>query len=86
MSDCIYTGAYVAVPDYGIYAPADLFKVANAVIIRFSFDPQEKGLFEPARPVTHIIHTMREDDFIRFDLGMLVIYSESIERTINARY
>lgn len=54
---CIKTGAYVHFLEYGAYAPADIYLVGEAYIIKFAPKPNSNSddvLYrEQMRPVTH---------------------------------
>ena len=78
---CSYTGAYVHVQEYGIYAPADLYDVAGATVVRFNGDPRNwQKSFEPmeGRTITHEVTVQSSQAFIRFDLGMIVVPSKDV--------
>lgn len=77
---CIKTGAYVSLPDYGLFAACDLYQVGDSIIIRFSCDPRDVGSnYCQERKVTHIVKlNFAGTNFIRFDIGIVVVESRAV--------
>lgn len=77
---CIYTGAYVHLPDYGVYCPADLFKVDGVTVVRFSLNPVEANVREPLRKVTHQLFLNLDGNnlFWRPDAAVAVVPSHAL--------
>lgn len=78
---CIKTGAIVHLPDYGVTAPADIYAVGEARIVRFNGNPLEIGSREPPRAVTHELHLNHGDNFWRPDLGTAVVDGNDLIET-----
>lgn len=47
---CIKTGAYVYFPEYGAYAPADLFQIGGTIVVQWT---KEGWTHEPRREPSH---------------------------------
>lgn len=75
--NCIKTGALVYVPAYGFCAPADLYQVGQTtIVVRFNGSPEGKeSLFteEAKMRATHVLEANGLENFIRLDLGIIVI-------------
>lgn len=70
---CIKTGAIVYFMNYDVVAPADIYQVGNARVVR---TPQTLGEYQNApldlKP-THAIHSTGIVEFWRPDLGVFVV-------------
>jgi hypothetical protein len=69
---CIRTGAYVFLPQYQLYAPADIFKIGTAILVRFPRDFMRKGRSEPQRTHTHIL-TIPSNGYIQKTDGYVMV-------------
>lgn len=70
---CIRTGAYVFLPQYQVYAPADIYRVAGAILVRFTRDFMRKqARSEPQRVATHIL-TIPSNAFIQKTDGYVLV-------------
>lgn len=70
---CIKTGAYVYLPQYHVYAPADIFRIAGAILVRFTRDFMRKqARSEPQRAATHIL-TIPSNAFIQKTDGYVLV-------------
>lgn len=70
---CIKTGAYVYLPQYQVYAPADIYKIAGAILVRFPRDFMRKvARSEPQRQATHVL-TMPSNCFIQKTDGYVMV-------------
>ncbi len=85
MTDCIYPGAYVSIPAYGAFAPADIYRAGDSLIIRL----REEAVwsYKAKRPVTHILNLPERESlhFWRPDIGIAVVPLDACPRTANAR-
>jgi hypothetical protein len=73
MDNCLQTGAYVHVIDYGMYAPIDIFAVGDARVVRFNGGLEDVGVFEPQRPVTHTLYLNNSENYWNKKLGIAVV-------------
>lgn len=76
---CIKTGAYVSIPDYNLFAPADIYQVGDVFIFRFNVNPCQFDSYNAQRKVTHTLAVnFAGDNFIRFDLGFVVVEARAV--------
>lgn len=77
---CIKNGAYVSLPDYGLFAPADIYTVAGVMIVRFNGDVERLGSFVQLKPVTHVLYLNDNGGNLwwRKDLGVAVVPAEAL--------
>lgn len=72
---CIKTGARVYFANYGVVAPADIFAVAGAVVVRTP--ARLDSCSEPHDGAPEFTHTLqsepRNEEFWRPDLGVFVV-------------
>lgn len=76
MNVCIKTGARVYMPEYHIIAPADLFQIADCIIVRFNGNPKKLTNYIDHCPAetTHIVVTNPPDTtWCRWDLGIVAV-------------
>jgi hypothetical protein len=73
MERCIKTGAYVALSDYNLFAPADVFCVGDKRVVRFNGNVEQLGSFTPERQVTHVLYLNNLENYWRKDLGIAVV-------------
>lgn len=73
MENCLKTGAYVSLPDYGLFAAADVFVVGETRVVRFNGDLDHFGIFEPLRPITHILYLNNQENYWEKTLGIAVV-------------
>lgn len=75
--NCIKTGALISVPAYNLCAPADIYQVGQTtLVVRFNGDPQQSEYAftqEAIADATHVLEANGLENFIRFDLGIIVI-------------
>ena len=74
---CIKTGARVYLPDYGLYAPADLYSLdGETIIVRFPKDPREYNSYVMEAPsgTTHVVR-MNPPAYAEqmFDRGLAIV-------------
>jgi hypothetical protein len=67
---CVYTGASVYFPEYGFYAPADLYLVGAAVIIRWNVEGKYYTTVDRAA-ASH--QAITRNGWHREDLGVTVV-------------
>jgi hypothetical protein len=77
---CVYTGALVHFVEYGFTAPADLYDVGNATVIRWNqLGQQYVQSQEQEDAATHQAYFGCDDNnFHREDLGVTVLPSHSV--------
>lgn len=79
--NCIKTGAWVFLPEYGAGAPADLFAVDRCTVVRFPKAFDECCFYgDQPRSISHLAFT--EGGWWRKDLGVLVIPNALIEEVL----
>lgn len=64
--------------DYGFASPADLYSVADTIIVRWNIQGQHYGPLEESN-ASHVVTLPIEGFFHRDDLGITVIPSEDVE-------
>lgn len=74
---CIRTGAYIFLPQYGCYGPADLHTAGNAMLIRAN--PATFETFTPQRSVTHVVTLDSEDYMNKRDGTLFTVASNVID-------
>lgn len=80
MSQCIYTGAYVAFDEYGNYAPADVFACGDQVLVQW----MPEGLtYEAERAVTHRVRIGQ--GYHHDKRGVTVVPAANVSTTPEAR-
>lgn len=79
--NCLKTGAYVELIDYGMFAPADIFAVGETRVVRFNGDLEKLAQFQPARTVTHTLYLNRKENYWRKDLGIAVVDQSDLTTT-----
>jgi hypothetical protein len=77
--NCIKTGAIVYLIDYQRFAPADIFAVADARLLKFGRDPLNlPGWHVPVRKPTHTLYLNRHQNYWRQADGIAVVYHEDL--------
>lgn len=77
---CIKTGARVHFTNYGCTVSADIFQVADAVVVRTMRNPNNL----PSQPVSKATHELTappigRNEFWRDDLGVFVVPSQYLK-------
>lgn len=82
---CIKTGAYVSLPDYGMFAVADISTVGNTYVVRFSDNLEKVCSFKPLRLPTHVLwlNNNGDDIYWRKDLGIAVVPKDALAEVVS---
>lgn len=73
-AQCTYTGARVYFQEYGYMAPADLYVVADSVIIRWNVEGRQ--FINSDEDATHIVYI--HHGWHRDDIGVTVVPKDQV--------